>query len=299
MRLSILLTVFLLSVGSGSAKDASALCEAVEAGDVATAQKLLAEGAGIESRNDKGWTPLIVAANATNAEMAKLLIEKGADVNAKSSSAIGSTVLCFATQSDDPKFIDLFLQHGATLNARSKNGATPLYAAVAKKKENATKFLISKGAKVDQLAFLNERGRLWTPLMSAAEDGDLHLTELLMASGASLEKRNNWGETVLMHVARLPESEMIRFLVKRGANVNAKTPDGHTALIYAANAGETENVRVLLAAGADPNARWSDSNYLDEPGHDATFYPGINHDEETVVLIREAQRKSNQDVSKH
>jgi ankyrin repeat protein len=290
------LWVVLLGLGlnSGHAQNHQTLCDAVEVTDVPAVRKLLAEGASLEARNRKGWTPLIIATQATNTEMVKLLIEKGADVNARSSSEAGSLVLCFATQSDDPKFIELFLQHGARINDRSKNGVTPLYSAVMLKKERAAKFLIAKGARVNQLALLSDTGHLWTPLMNAACEGELHLTELLLGSGASLEKRNNRGDTVLMQVAKFPRPDMLKFLIARGANVNAKNSKGFTALIYAADSGETENVKVLLAAGADPNARWRASNDPDQPGYDATFYPGIHHDEEIVALIREAQKRSGQ-----
>lgn len=296
-----------LSLGSGLAQNQKTLCDVVQAGNVTAARKLIADGASLESRNSKGWTPLIIATESTNTEMVKLLIEKGADVNAKSASTNGSTVLCFATHSDDPEFIDLFLQHRADINARSRNGVTALFSGVMSQKKRAVQFLISKGAKIDQLALRYDEvsadgeimvsGSLLTPLMCAGRDGDQAMVELLLKSGASLEKRNNYGNNVLMEVAKRPQPQMLKFLIARGANVNAKASGGHTALIYAAGYWQTENVKLLLAAGADPNARWRISNDPDEPGHDATFNPSIWHNEEVVALIREAQRKSNQGAS--
>lgn len=287
--------LFLCRVG---ATELSTMVEAVEAGNVATVKRLLAEGVGVEARDNRGWTPLIAAANNGNLEIAKLLIVEGADVNARSTSTNGSTVLCFAAQSDDPDLLDLLLQHGAHINARSKNGATALFNAVAANKERATKFLISKGANVNQLAFMNEKGSLFTPLMNAACSGNVRLTGLLLNGGASLEKRNNDGNTALMEAAMRPHPELVKFLVEHGANINSKAPKGHTALIYAADYGQIENIKVLLAAGADPNAAARLSDDSDEEGNDAVQRANMRGRPEGAALILEAQKRTTSAMSR-
>jgi len=286
------ITLLALSLSSGIAQDQRTLISAVEAGNLMAAKKFVAEGANLEARNDKGWTPLIIAAAAGNTQIATLLLDRGADANARSTSETGSTALCFATQMGDTNFIDLFLQYGARINDRGGNGLTALGVAVIQKKMVEAKFLISRGAKVDALGYLDKEGRLWTPLMQAVGQANIPFIELLLGSGASLEKRNNRGETVLMHAARYPRPEILTLLLKRGANVNAKTPEGHTALILAADGGSAENVKVLLAAGADPHAKWGGADDTGEHGHDATFYAKIYHFDEVVKLIQAAQEES-------
>src|SRR5436190_2244757 len=59
-------------------------------------KRLIAQGVNLETRNGEGWTPLIAAARAGDFEMAKLLLDSGADASAKSAHALGSTALCFA-----------------------------------------------------------------------------------------------------------------------------------------------------------------------------------------------------------
>jgi Ca2+-binding EF-hand superfamily protein len=76
------------------------LLEATAAGDTPKARSAINAGAGVDVRDDRGWTCLMIAAQAGHADVVKLLVEKGADAKALSTSKIGATVLCFATDSD-------------------------------------------------------------------------------------------------------------------------------------------------------------------------------------------------------
>lgn len=84
------------------------LFSAAEAGDLGKVRELLAQGADVNTRGDKGLMPLHCAAYGGHVEIAELLIEKGADVNA--TSYLGKTPLFFAT---DKKMIALLKKHGA------------------------------------------------------------------------------------------------------------------------------------------------------------------------------------------
>jgi ankyrin repeat protein len=264
----------------------------VEAGNVATVGRLLAEGANPEARNPRGWTPLIIAANTGNVAIARLLIEKGANVNARTTSTNASTVLCFAAQKDDPDLLDVLVQHGAQINARGQNGLTALYVAVMRNNERSVKYLIAKGARLDQLAYMDARGHLYTALMVAAFNGNVRLTELLLNNGANLEKRNNFGNTALMEAALAPQPEQLKFMIEHGANVNARSPKGHTALTYAVESGRTENIKVLLAAGAVPHATIRFTGDPDEDGWDLVRLANLQGNPEAVQLILEAQKQT-------
>jgi ankyrin repeat protein len=63
------------------------------------------------------------------------------------------------------------------------------------------------------------------------------------------------GCTPLMRAAESGNIDEVRALLKAGADVNAAWPAwGHTALMFAAGEGHLEVVKALLAAGADPYA---------------------------------------------
>jgi len=72
-----------------------------------------------------GETPLHAAIAERHAEVAELLISKGANVNARNDS--GRTPLHFlATYINDRRLAELMLEHGSDIDARDKNGATAL-----------------------------------------------------------------------------------------------------------------------------------------------------------------------------
>jgi ankyrin repeat protein len=268
------------------------LIEAVDGGDLAVARTMLEQGAKADARNDRGWTPLMIAAMAGRVDMAKLLVEKGADVNARSTSKTGSTVLCFATESDNPELLALLVDHGADVNGRSRNLMSPLYNAATKQKKAAASYLISHGARLDELGFLNEVGERFTPLMGAGLMGDREMAKLLLDHGANVEATNRLGDTALKLSAKKPYPDIVKLLIERGANVNAKGPNGHTALIYAAYNGHMENVKLLLAAGADPNATATDADRPGSAPYDAVSVADQQRHPEAAALITEAQARS-------
>ena len=100
-----------------------------------------------------------------------------------------------------------------------------------------------------------------TPLMQAAERGDLQAVKTLLASGADVNAHDQRGWTPLMHASMSlkANAEVVRTLIAAGADVNAKDRVGRTALVWAAGLASDGRgkVGVLLAAHADPNAKSS------------------------------------------
>src|SRR5262249_59665241 len=74
-----------------------------------------------------GSTPLLIAARLSGAEMARVLLDAGADVN--ETTAAGESALVLAAHSGNVKFADYLLGRGANVNAAG-GGDTALHAAV-------------------------------------------------------------------------------------------------------------------------------------------------------------------------
>jgi ankyrin repeat protein len=237
----------------------AALLEAAEKNDAPKIQDLLRQGCDIDTANTNGWTALTFAAKAGNKAIVEFLVRNGANVNHQTSTSVGGTVLCFAAGGNNPAVVDYLIAKGADVNGKSRNGMTPLIYACAHNNTNLASLLISKGADVNLPGQLNDQGHSWTPLMTAANSGDVEIIKLLLNAGARLEQTNNNGDTALMEAAKRAVPDVVKLLIERGANVNARRVFGHTALIYAAYNGQLENIRLLLAAGADPFAKATDS----------------------------------------
>lgn len=91
-------------------------------------------------------TPLMRAAQLGRANIAKALIDGGADVNRLN--ADRNTALWFACFADDLESIDLLINAGCNLDNQNVNGATPLIYAASAGKTDVVRRLLQSGASV-------------------------------------------------------------------------------------------------------------------------------------------------------
>ena len=96
-----------------------------------------------------GFPPLTHAAQAGDVEIARMLIEHGADVNApsvNSKNALNTPVMVAAWHGNK-EMVELLVENGACINQQDKgNGFTPLIKAVFSKNEDVVKYLLEKNA---------------------------------------------------------------------------------------------------------------------------------------------------------
>ena len=92
-------------------------------------------------------------------------------------------------------------------------------------------------------------------LLAAASLRDTWSLRQALASGASVDARDNSGMTALMWAATTNDEESVRNLLAAGADVSARLGSSYTALCFAANKNATGIVRMLLAAGAQVDER--------------------------------------------
>ncbi|GMH44645.1 hypothetical protein BSKO_12597 [Bryopsis sp. KO-2023] len=196
------------------------LIDSAESGNIGDAEAALEENAKVSSSDGFGWTALHFAALAKSPKLAKLLLGRGADVDA------------------------------FTVSASRKRGvftgekSTPLHVAGAFGAPEVAKVLIDEGANVN---LKDQRG--WTPLMKAARFGHAETAKVLLDAGAEFEES---GSLAPLHFAAVAgHLDIVKILLEKGPDVNAKTGGGDTALQYAAEFGNYEIAKVLLEAGAD------------------------------------------------
>ena len=149
------------------------LLHAAEAGDIATVQRLLAGGLGADATLEEGEnfapTALIAAAENGHLDIAKLLLEKGANANAID--AEGWTPLMFAAQNGHSEMAQLLLARGAEINERDDDGWNALMLAAHRGHTQTVRLLIEHKANVN----------------AALPEGEENHTENAAGSGA--EKR--------------------------------------------------------------------------------------------------------------
>ncbi|EEF58825.1 ankyrin repeat domain-containing protein [Pedosphaera parvula] len=123
---------------------------ALYSGNVALVEKLLKEHPSLANvknvdGQEKGWTPLHVAAYVGDAELAKVLLNHHAKVDAMDNR--GLTPLLWTAFGGKEEMAAVLLSNGADVNARGKDGRTTLDLAKNTLNEKLIQLLRERGAK--------------------------------------------------------------------------------------------------------------------------------------------------------
>ena len=215
----------------------------------------------VNGQDSGGSAALHHAAGFGTLEAMKLLIEAGAEVDARNDR--DSTPLHWAVS--DPEKIQLLLAHGADINAKTERESTALSLAAMHRFDIAPlKLLLEKGADPN-IASINRQ----TPLMSAARGGNVEAMELLLAKKADPLAVAGSGAVPLMAAAASRNPEAVKLLLEHGGDVNAKTKRNQTAIFGAASRGAEDVVKLLLEQGAEVNIE-------DYQGHTPLTYAAMS-----------------------
>ncbi len=108
------------------------LVRAAKEGQIEAVKGPLSRGANPDHRKG-GWTLLMFVARESHIDIAKVLMEYGADVNARGTEggrSGGGMALSIASEHGHIDMVKLLLAHGAEVNAKNKHGSSALmYAA--------------------------------------------------------------------------------------------------------------------------------------------------------------------------
>ncbi len=182
---------------------------AVESGDLEEVKVRVAMGERVNVK-DKGYggnSPLHVAVEHGNYEIAEFLLNSGAKINSKN--AEKQTPLMMLDDDATPELVNLLLRHRAKINLVDKQGNTALMLAAEYAKPEVLQTLISAGANVNAV---NKKGR--TALMIAADNGDLKNVKFLLGAGANAQTVDKEGETALSATS---DEEVKQILLAYGA----------------------------------------------------------------------------------
>lgn len=212
----------------------------------AVVRLLLDRGADVHAKTQLGSTPLIVAASATGtAGVVALLIEKGADPNAAENR--GVTPLIAAAGVGNTAVAKLLLERGANVNAYApgvgQKTATPLMGAAHNGDVELVRLLLARKPDID-VKSPDDDGKVkngpvafgaLTALHLATAAASPDVVKMLLDAGASVDPRDVRGITPLVWAVATdrPEPRIVRMLLERGADASAASKDGEDALAWA------------------------------------------------------------------
>jgi len=244
------------------------LCDAVVYKHTEVAKLLLTNGSRVKSRNKTPTdTPLHYAAVNGDTEIVEMLLNRGANINAKN--WCGITPLHNAVKSKKMEITEYLLKRGAYVNARNSYNVTPLHFAVEKGSEEIVRLLLKHGAYVNSgcnstfwtghtsVQFgVKETSTPWegyTPLWLAVKKGHEEVVKLLLESGANVNAQDKDGKTVLHCAVENKEEKVVQLLLECGANVDVQDKYGKTVLHRAVEEGCSVIIEHLLKRCPDVN----------------------------------------------
>jgi len=219
----------------------NSLHSAAKAGDVDGIKSLLALEIFIDSRDDdKGETPLMVAAANDKLQAVKYLLEHGADPSLQANN--GWNVLHFASQGGNPEIIELILSHVPSIDSITKEGVTPLMVAASNDKLQAVKCLLEHGA---DPSLQDNNG--WNVLHFASPGGNPEIIELILSHVPSIDSITKKGSTPLMLAVYNAKLQAVKYLLEHGADPSLQDITGWNVLHYASQGGNPEIIELMLS----------------------------------------------------
>ncbi len=198
--------------------------------DAQTAKILIDAGADLNGKangrtKDQMMTPLSFAINLGKSDVARTLIEAGADLNATDD--MNRTPLINSLENENIEIAKLLIASGADVNKPSKYGEIALNEAIRLNYTEISQMLIKSGADVNAMDQFDR-----TPLMAAATVGNIEIFRMLLEAGAKFDAKNN---DYLLEATKGGNIEIVKYMLENGADDHATDEFNRTPLALRKN----------------------------------------------------------------
>lgn len=173
--------------------------------------RLLNSGASANAYSKEGDRAIFHAVKSGNKDIARLLLERGADPNVSYNDATGSP-LDSAVSAGDPEMVSLLIKWKAGVNYKMRGAHTALHTACMQKESEQASAIIT----------------------------------LLLQSGADVNAVTHMGVTPLMNAVEADNTSAVRILLQRGADPRIQNIKGRTALDIALDGKKNTGIISLL-----------------------------------------------------
>jgi ankyrin repeat protein len=227
---------------------------AARAGDLVTLEALLSKDPDLVNAVDEnGRTPLHMAAATGQEEAVRLLLQRGADVNAADAAGMSAVDFAFFAEraSGTADLTRLLVSEGAEFDANATfYRSRRLDLVISPGNMEMTRFLVEQGADVNAVVFV------LAPLENAAARGHLEIAQFLLEHGADVNLRGGDGNPPLRWAVERGHADVVDLLLEHGADLEfIDELYGRGVLHLAALNGHLDIVRSLVSRGTKLNAR--------------------------------------------
>ena len=218
------------------------LHEAAEKGNMEIVKLILDCGAEVDAKDKYLHTPLFKAVWFRHLEVVALLLKNGADIQIRDQNE--HSLLHWVAFNGDQSMANLLVQYGIEIEVGNKEGKTPVDYAIRRGHHEVIEFLEIEYQK-------RRKMRIRTSLKSntlgdAIDNQDLEEVKAHL----KLTETEKVDSLLLHRAAAVGNRDIIQLLLDNGAEVNTMSKYGITALHIAAQHGRKEVVRILLDHGA-------------------------------------------------
>src|SRR5207249_8273891 len=234
--------------------------ETILFGSAAGVKKLLDNGLDPNAATKSGGTTALMMA-APDAGKMKLLIDRGANVNARSETKYTALMVAAQYGIHSTPAIRLLLSRGAEAGqsqGRPLFNAYPQFLAAYSGNAEVLRDLLNAGASLNgEMTLIGTSNS--DAISGAVRHAYLDVADVLVQLGAPVD-RTDLRITPLVKAVLGDQVEMAKFLISKGADVNHVDGNGMTPLLYAASIdfGGSAMIDLLKASGARPDARTKD-----------------------------------------
>jgi hypothetical protein len=165
----------------------------------------------VNARDSWGNTPLTIAAEYGQYEMAKMLLDKGADVNAQGGEY--RNALQAASVGDHEQVVKMLLDNGADVNAQGGRFGNALLAASVGGHKQVVKMLLNKGADVNA-----QGGEYRNALYAASKRGYKQVVKMLVDKGADVNAQGGRFGNALRAASERDHEQVVEMLLDAGAH---------------------------------------------------------------------------------
>ncbi|CAG9982215.1 unnamed protein product [Clonostachys byssicola] len=239
-----------------------------DCGDEYVVRKLLERGANVNAINESQYTtPLVLAAKGGSANIARLLIEFGADIQRTINySAFEMAIAHACKDGGSLEVAEILLESGFNL---AENTEMAPFWPIQTPKPEILRWLSHKGLDLNRILgpkkrakggfiYGDFRGNSLTPIQLAAKDGSVDMLRLLLELGADVNGPDEQVETTLHYGLKSGDKDVVQFLLDNGALVKR----GSNLIWHAIKHDLDEYVPVLVEKEVDLNQEYQNQSPL-------------------------------------
>ena len=258
------------------------LSSAAAGGDIAIVRELIRAGADVNVGCD-GAAPLIRALSKGAFDVATALIQAGADVNIKAHYPYRTALAEASWRRNSAEFVKLLLQKGANVNAVDFNGKTALQLILGREQNVDVAHLIyAAGGRLGKISSEDQIGPMMDAACSfgftevvkqllqagikptphhailAAQAGQTEMLKQLLAAGLDINQPDEQGKHPFLYAVSFGHLETVQFFVEHGADLTVEESGQGSgtvgpALVLASLTGNLPIVKYLIEQKTDVN----------------------------------------------